>query len=503
MRCIAVVLVLLCGAIPVAAQVGFQTTVYNSPDDYRLIARDLSGDGSLDLVVFGGPLNVRLNNGHGGFGAAISVAGAKADVVALADFNKDGRPDIAACTQNYPANTSTIRIYLNQGGGHFATSYSITIAYECTNVMAADVNGDGRPDLVVSAFSPYPLLNGYVFTYFGNGAGKLGAPVAQAVSLPALKDPTDIASCLFTSAVGGDFKRTGRLDLILFGSCDSVTSAGTIYYGTSDRAGHYALSEILEGFVFFDGGALPYVADVDGNGLPDVVLVSSFAAPHGYSNGTLEFLVNKGAGLFALKDAFTETDDPESGPPAGFLYAGAAAEFNHDGVYDAVAGFRESPDGVTSTSGIGLLNGLGHFTYSESQSWKLNNPPRVLVAADFNHDGWTDLATLTTNHLVVYLNHGATTICPAPATAGVHVCSPYTAQPSLPSPIPVVAAAKGASGIVSRMEIWVDGAKKATFSGNKINTRLTIASGSHTLIVVEYDSLNASISSPTFNIYVP
>jgi hypothetical protein len=53
------------------------------------------------------------------------------------------------------------------------------------------------------------------------------------------------------------------------------------------------------------------------------------------------------------------------------------------------------------------------------------------------------------------------------------------------------------------MEIWVDGAKKATFSGNKINTRLTIASGSHTLNVVEYDSLNASIPSPTFNIYVP
>jgi hypothetical protein len=96
---------------------------------------------------------------------------------------------------------------------------------------------------------------------------------------------------------------------------------------------------------------------------------------------------------------------------------------------------------------------------------------------------------------------GSSGSCSPPASAGVHVCAP-TAGGSYTSPVPVKAAGTGASGSVSRMEVWSDGTKIGNFAGNQVNTSVSLAVGSHAITVIEVDSTGAFIKSSPISITV-
>lgn len=91
--------------------------------------------------------------------------------------------------------------------------------------------------------------------------------------------------------------------------------------------------------------------------------------------------------------------------------------------------------------------------------------------------------------------------CTPPASAGVHVCAPV-AGGSYTSPVTVAAAGTGASGSVSRMEVWSDGTKIGNFPGNQVNTGVSLAVGSHAITVIEVDSTGAYIKSSPISITV-
>ena len=110
---------------------------------------DFNGDGRLDLALGNaGSLNVSilLGNGDGSFGTAKSykVAGQPWSI-SVGDFNGDGRPDIAAI-----AIYNSVSLLLNKGGGAFADWISIPAGDRPREVLVRDVNGDGKMDLVVT-----------------------------------------------------------------------------------------------------------------------------------------------------------------------------------------------------------------------------------------------------------------------------------------------------------------------------------------------------------------
>lgn len=494
-------------------QVGFLTKSYTSPNDRHVIARDMNRDGVPDLVLFGGPLNLRFNDGRGNFGPALPVAGASADFVAVADFNKDGLPDIATCTRATSGFASTVNVYLNHGGGSFTKSYSTSLAFKCAGVMASDVNGNGKADIVVAGTAGTPTTN-FINTYFGDGAGKFGAPVHQTVSVERAPG-SDSQGCLLGGAVGADFQAAGRLDLVLTGDCSGdYFNEGTIYYAQSDKAGHYALRELYEDTGQWDYN-LPYISDVDSTGRPDVVLTWFFEGPHGTLRYNLDFLVNQGGGAFALKHIWNEWN---SAPDYySVIFSGAAGDFNGDKIDDAVVGFTESPDGSTpAIPGLMLRMGYGHFNYFDSQHWALNSFPYATMAADLNHDGRLDIVTLIHNNdtnanaMKVYLNQGTVPLCAAPSTPGVHVCTPepfhqpkngpdYGPPPPqnnvYSSPVKVVAAAKPASGKIARYEIWIDSTKRANYTTPTLNTAISLATGTHQISIHEVDTNGGVLKS--------
>lgn len=142
---------------------------------------DMDGDKKLDVVTADGPppgadaatVGVLLNTGSGGLTAEakynIGNTYAVAHNVAIADFNGDGKPDVAASNQNCGYNNGDSVVLFNQGGG---LSSALSLGDTCTDSVATgDFNGDGIPDVVSSNPSGYYNSNDEVRVMVANGGG--------------------------------------------------------------------------------------------------------------------------------------------------------------------------------------------------------------------------------------------------------------------------------------------------------------------------------------------
>jgi hypothetical protein len=157
-----------------------------------IAASDFNGDGYMDLATANqssGNTSVLLNNGDGTFGSLASYAtGAEARGVFPADYDADGDQDLAVAN----AGAGTISILLNDGDGLFTNDSAYTVT-ATTSVFAADVDADGRLDLVAGGMQC--LLN--------------------------LGDGTFDTASVFTAAGGvvysADFDADGDMDVITNG----------------------------------------------------------------------------------------------------------------------------------------------------------------------------------------------------------------------------------------------------------------------------------------------
>jgi hypothetical protein len=129
-----------------------------------LAVRDLDGDGRPEIVTANhgaSSISILRNTGAPGLVSSNSfapridlVAGSGTRGVAVADFDGDGKPDIA--TANY--NAATISLFRNIGGGplsaaSFAAPTQLSGPQAAHYVRAADLDGDGKLDLVVTSYS--------------------------------------------------------------------------------------------------------------------------------------------------------------------------------------------------------------------------------------------------------------------------------------------------------------------------------------------------------------
>jgi Calx-beta domain/FG-GAP-like repeat len=206
---------------------------------------DFDADGKLDVAVtgnsgfeYGGDVAVLLGRGDGTFATPSGthhLAGAFS--VATGDFNRDGRVDLAW------AASSAVGVFWGNGDGTFAAAaqFFATDA-DSISVNVADLNGDGKPDLVTGN------SNGSGSVLLGNGDGSFQA----------------VRNYSGAGAVVGDFNGDGSLDL----------AVGTsLLPGNGNDAGTFGPA--ASGFAFLDQPAA--VGDFNGDGRWDMAAANYWA----------------------------------------------------------------------------------------------------------------------------------------------------------------------------------------------------------------------------------
>jgi hypothetical protein len=263
-------------------------------------AADFNGDGRPDLAIanfVGSNAGIFLRQPAGGFaleGGSPSPGG-RAGALAAADFNGDTRPDVAV--SNYDG--ATISVFLRQANNTFALESGISVGANPRYIAAADFNGDGLPDLAISNLGSGTvsvLLRNATNTGFVADAG---SPIAVGTQ------PAGLAT--------GDFNGDGRTDLAVANSQSSSVSVLLRQAGggfAPDAGSPYSVGAVPVGLA---------AADFNGDGSNDLAVASNGA-------GQVTVLLHQAAGGFAV-----DAGSPMAVPNA---YFPAAADFNGDGKPD-------------------------------------------------------------------------------------------------------------------------------------------------------------------------
>jgi hypothetical protein len=344
---------------------------------------DVNGDGILDLVttsiplftpdygeVAGDTLSVAFGDGHGNFSPSRNYVGTGMSYsMAFGDFNGDDKPDVATVSPD----TDTVSVYLNDGSGGFGFPQGEWIGLPnigISNTTAstpsfADLNGDGKPDVVI-------LAESYGGEYFLNamlndGTGRFLSPI-----------PSDAGVAIPAGTMGdyrlGNFRNTGKLDFVGIGSAESFTQYIAFMPGNGDGTFGKPTQVSTAGAA----GAMT-VGDFNRDGKLDFVTVAP--ASSGTSKVLTVFLGN-GDGTF--RDGGS-TEFPDMATNVARVFAG---DFNRDGKLDILVYTTGNGYGTTSSYVWELLgNGDGTF----QAGTQLYNAFQPMTLADVNGDSWPDI----------------------------------------------------------------------------------------------------------------
>lgn len=352
-----------------------------------IVAADLNGDGKLDLALGAYPnsLEVLFGNGDGTFqspvGYSTGLGNAVTDDVEVVatDLNGDGKPDliVGGTLGGYGFNGAAV--LLNDGHGNFTLSNTYGAGgWVYLFLATADLNGDGKSDVVLASQCPQSYLiadncpDGTLTVLLGNGNGTLrGARYMDLTS----SMPTD-----GLSVAAADFNGDGRQDLVFPSGCGPGTSCTPSGFTLllSNGAGGYQAPLSFTAPV--KGSRWLVVGDFNGDGKPDVVTFND-SDPSATADSVSVFL-NTGNGTFAAPTVF------EAGGTTPT--AMATGDFNGDGKLDiAVLEYDSSSQPL-----LGILLGNGDGTFQPVITSSTNNFGMWMAAADLNGDGKTDLIML-------------------------------------------------------------------------------------------------------------
>ena len=325
-------------------------TPYNPPGStiFQFVAvADFNKDGKLDVVATNsanlitcasqpcGVVEVFTGNGDGSFGQtpAIYTTGSSGTDstrsvlgVVVGDFNGDGWPDLAV-VNNYGGTTADVAILLNDGTGKFLPPTNYALSALATEITAADLNGDGKLDLVVPLYGTNATPGTAVAVFLGNGNGtfKSEADVSLGMNNP------------YAAAIG-DLNGDGIPDLavtiedqtnfqqgiaVAFGNGDGTFQPATLLASTLQL---HQLDNPNPGYV--------KMVDMNRDGRLDLVYTNT-------QFGTVGILYNRGGGTF---------DPPVEFAAGHRAFDIAVADVNGDGALDVV-----TTGNAAAFSGINVL----------------------------------------------------------------------------------------------------------------------------------------------------
>ena len=315
------------------------------------------------------------------------AAGAAPGDVAVADINHDGRPDLIVA--NPSSNTLSILINKTRKGAtspSFAAPVVISTPVDPHGLAVGDLNSDGLPDIAIAC----------------TGSNRLAVLInttASGSTIPTFAVPVTLSPVERPAAVTiADFNNDGKPDIATIGDPLGAAGAANGYLavfmnlttGGSATASFTSRQKFDPSPDTLVHPADIKAADLDGDGMIDLIVVeqgSDRVVP--FLNTTTPATLNAG---FTMGTKFVTPD---------VLSAAAVADFNGDAHPDiAVAatltGNIDAPGQLAF--GLGSLSAQGEFSLTaESANHPTAGAARDLVVADFDGDGRPDVATVNSN----------------------------------------------------------------------------------------------------------
>ena len=194
-------------------------------------------------------MSVALGRGDGTFAAPLAFSTQHFYLlsVAVVDLNRDGHPDLVTATGDRPPSRSisnNVSVLFGRGDGTFAAAQAFVVGDVPTSIAVADLDGDGKSDLVVAN------LSSDVLVLLGKGNGTFAVPQTLPID--------GIAHCVAVGDLNGD----GHPDLVTANSTNEVS----VLLGHGD--GTFATEKT---FAVAQGPVAVLVADLNGDGHPDTV----------------------------------------------------------------------------------------------------------------------------------------------------------------------------------------------------------------------------------------
>jgi hypothetical protein len=376
---IAVILVFaaaFCAPANAQLQIRTDTTFLWSGGDGALAIGDFNHDGKMDVALVSKELDIFLGKGDGTFHVPIRIAIPGEDglnSITLADFNGDGQIDIALTGGGSHTGDLHVSVLFGNGDGTFTLSQTLSVQAYPNYINAADLNNDGKPDLVV-------MTDRSLTAFLNNGNGTFGAAKAM-----------DFGKNIALNGMGvGDFNRDGIPDVALSNSYSNGEIA--IFLGNGDGT----FTEAVK-YTGVDGGNGPIaVGDFRGIGVLDLAV-----AP--YLNNLVEIYLGNGDGTFQAP-VFYPSD-------SGFSIT--TADMNGDGKLDLVL------DNLVNIPGDGdvvILLGNGDGTFQPQEVFFTGILPDYVAVGDMNGDGMPDVMNMVRGgDMFTLLNTGTVNFLPTTA----------------------------------------------------------------------------------------
>jgi YVTN family beta-propeller protein len=384
---------------PTASLTFASSTIPVGLDPGNVVVADFNNDGKPDLAVFNqnqtgecydgtgvGTIFILLGNGDGTFSNTSPLCFSEPPSLAgpqlvTGDFNGDGKTDLVA-SLNLDEQWG-FQAFLGNGDGTFTASGLFGGFNSIGTVIAGDFNGDGKLDLAFPA-----NVNGTqnILVALGNGDGTFTLS-------------TGYANLSGTSLTTGDFNNDGILDLAVIGTGDQPV---TILLGNGDGTFTAATSQPL---VVVTTPQSVTAGDFNGDGVLDLAIADA-------DSGILVVLLGAGDGTFTQVEG-----EPVSSQYSDYV---AAADFTGDNKLDlAFANFAGPCDTTCPpVNTVTLFLGNGNGTFPAGLSETVGNSPVAVGVGDFTGDGRLDLAVANSasNTVSILLQAPIATLSPSTLT---------------------------------------------------------------------------------------
>ncbi len=361
---------------------------------------DFNGDGNLDIATANrssNDISVLFGNGNGTFAKAVNYSagtgGPDPTSIVAADVNGDGKPDLIVAD----IGTKSVSVFINTGTGTFHAAVVYKVGDSPSAVAVADLNGDGSPDIAVTNSA-----DNTVTVLFNSGSGTFTTGGTYATGTT----PSDV--------VIADFGN-GSNDL-------AITNQGSNNVSILMNNGAGSFSAAVNYCVANASGACTAASpvslvaiDLNGDNIPDLAIAGSSA--------TVSTLLNNGSGVFTFTSLVATSQQPQSiaagvygtgtnpslvvadyttnsfeiysnnngalsPTPLSYLSgtkpdAIAVGDFNNDKKLDVVVANSADND-------VAVILGTGTGTFTDVDNYITGSTANALAVGDFNGDGNAD-----------------------------------------------------------------------------------------------------------------